>query len=368
MSVFLWSVAVLGYVVQTKCISHMVFTSQQNVSPFYLTFVHLSSWLLVLPLTQLFFRVKYGLVHGRSMWSIPQLSSEETEFDTEAQEEQQPEKRFSIWVHAIKIAGLAILLSLGYYTYFTSIKLSPALDIAIIHNISKFEICSLLLGVCGISSRRHLFKNYVLLVTILVGVLIVSYTKATCDFLAGKLSVNAETGELTDPFLFDRLKGALICGLGALVNGPATVLWNKWIVSSFFSDKRQKSRLYHSFMLNYQVSLVGVACLVLLGPILIIYCRDESLLGGFAQNSGLLLASIFLGNIPMILAFVHLSEKSCPEFATTCYMGSIIATAISDWLAESGGSIITRWEVIGYFLISIGGVILGFNYRSQKNC
>ncbi|SCW01580.1 LAFE_0E02784g1_1 [Lachancea fermentati] len=381
MSALLWVTTVAGYVIQTKSISHIYSnTVDQKTDALYFLFTHYASWILVSPLTILYYCVKNRsqpksqAIAMRSLGTRDNISE-----DVETQILESKQSRIDI-IHLIKLFVLAVLMAIGGYTYFMSLKMSPAVDIAIIDNTSKFEIVSLLIGVCGITSRRHVLRNFLLMTLILVGVVIVSYTKATCDLLSGKLSINQETGELTDPFLFDRLKGALICGLGALVNGPIIVLWNKWIVRGIVeaSDTdededgidqitNKNSSVEKSLAINYQISLIGIINLLFLGPILLFNCRHNPPTQTVGFKSAWTIVSVLLGHLPMLLSYVHLSEKSSPEFATTTFIGSIIATAIAEWIGESTMTIVTRWEVVGYLIVSIGAILLASNYKSTKH-
>lgn len=368
----LWLIAVLGYVIQIKCISHIYSKSlQENLDVPYFLFAHCSSWILVAPLTRIVLYIKYGKSSRRELWSLGFLAATQSRIcndDTEAQYSNVNRLRYQI-KRIVQFSVLASLISIAGYTFLVSLKLSPALDIAIIHNTSMFEIVSLLLVVSGLASRRHLFQNFLMMATILIGILIVSYTKATCDVLSGKLSINPTTGELSDPFLFDRLKGALICGLGALTIGPVFVLWTKWTANatnknsdSLRSFTRPSDKVY---LLNCEISLIGVLNLIILGTVLLVFWKRDPGNQSVIFGSWWILVSIFAGHLPMVLAVVHLCDRVSPIFVSTCFIGSIVFTALADWIAESSQTIITRWEVIGYLVISVTGILLGRRYYTS---
>lgn len=369
MRIALWLIAVVGYVVQIKCISHIYSTSVQGtLDVLYFLFAHCSSWILVAPLTQVYYYVRYGKTNRREIWNMGfWVAIQDYNIGSDAEAQMQGASKVGRQVkRALQFAILAGLISIAGYTFLMSLNLSPALDIAIIHNTSMFEIVSLLLVVTGLASRRHLLQNFLMMVVILIGILIVSYTKATCDVLSGKLSINQDTGELNDPFLFDRLKGALICGLGALTIGPVFVLWSKWTANAKntkegairpFTTSRDRN-----YVSNCEISLVGVFNLMILGTALLVCGKGGSGSQTVMYKSEWILVSIFAGHLPMVVATVHLSRRVSPIFTSTCFIGCIVFTALADWIAESAQSIITRWEVIGYLMVSITGIFLGRRY------
>ncbi|SCU78986.1 LANO_0A04720g1_1 [Lachancea nothofagi CBS 11611] len=366
----LWIVAVVGYVIQTKTISH-IYTDSTNkhLDALYLVFSHFLAWTLVGPLTQLFCRLKYGTTgrHGlwhRAFWAAPPRTPDLERSISGSCCSKWQLKRF------LRIVVLASLLGISLYTFFVALGLSPALDVAIIHNLSMFEIVSLLLVVAGVASRRCLLRNFALMLVILLGILVVSYTKDTCDMLSGKVSINPKTGELDDPFLFDRLKGALICGLGSLTVGPASVMWHNWTATAPIESEDLTAPNLNaretSYILNYEISSVGAVALLIFGPLILLSSKESSINQVAIFKSAWILISIFAGHIPMILALVHLSERVSPQFTTTCFVGSIVFVALAEWIAESGQTIITRWEVIGYLTLSIAGLILAYQYWSSS--
>ncbi|SCU91454.1 LAFA_0F03840g1_1 [Lachancea sp. 'fantastica'] len=366
----LWLVAVLGYVVQTKSVSYVYDisyeTQQQRPSQrdvLYLLFVHLSSWILVAPLTQLFSRVKNGFLSRNGSW-LGDAMEVDPEISGYNNGRSTPNHTLaSRFKHLVQIATLALLIVVAGYTFFVALGLSPAVDVAIMHGTSMFEIVSLLLVVMGLVPGKKLGRSFALTVVILIGIFIVSYTKGTCDLLSGKLSMNESTGELDDPFLFDRLKGALTCGLGALTIGPFFVLWSKWsAASSNESTTSIRPFLTHterSYISNLEISHLGVANLLIVGPML--FLRSAG--GPFHQNNTLsnsawILLSVFAGHLPMIWALVHLSDRVSLAFSSTCFVGFIVFTALADCIFDSAQVVVTRWEVVGYLMISVAGLLL----------
>ncbi|CEP61252.1 mannosylinositol phosphorylceramide synthase regulatory subunit LALA0_S02e10154g [Lachancea lanzarotensis] len=374
----LWLVAVLGYVVQTKTLSHVYNVSyetqqqrptQQDV--LYLLFVHLSSWILVAPLTQLCSRVKDRLEGRSGSWAFSAVAVGAELLGADNDGRSRPNRTLaSHFRQLVQITTLSLLLVIAGYTFFVALGLSPAVDVAIMHGTSMFEIVSLLLVVMGLAPGKKLGRSFAFMLIVLTGIFIVSYTKGTCDLLAGKLSVNEATGELDDPFLFDRLKGALTCGLGALTIGPFFVLWNKWSAASpnesTTSIRPFLTHAERSCISNIEISQLGIANLLIVGPMLFLASAGRP----FAQNSTLsssafMLLSVFAGHLPMIWAMVHLSDRVSLQFTSTCFVGFIVFTALADCIFDSAHVVVTRWEVIGYLLISVAGLLLGRHHLAK---
>lgn len=260
-----------------------------------------------------------------------------------------------------KILSLSILVLLPVLTYNLALSISPAFDTAFIQNISIFEISILLLGIFGQTKRQNVFRNYCIMLFTLISALVISYTKANSDMLAGKLTINEETGELNDPFLFDRLKGALACGLGALPMGLFYCLWNKWFNMS------------PSLKLNDQakhLSLVAICNLILLLPLILRIPFHDNISILLSQKSFWLplLISVIFGTIPHMLSLLYLLKNLTPEFAITTNLGTLIFIGITEWLLEeSKQTTIVRGEVIGYICLTIGCTLLTSTYNDRKH-
>ncbi|CAL9728789.1 mannosyl phosphorylinositol ceramide synthase regulatory protein Csg2p [Monosporozyma unispora] len=254
-------------------------------------------------------------------------------------------------LYIMKLTILASFLMIPVFTYMLALSLSPAFDVALIQNTSVFEIVTLLYGVCGISRRKYIFRNFLVMSAALLSILIISYTKATCDMLAGKLSINPTTGEVSDPFLFDRLKASLLCGLGNLPVGLFAVMWNRWFGQRSNTMQQQSAHL----------SLVGIICIIMLapfGPGFTIFYDCIQLFNGDELFWLTLVGSIFLGTVPFMYALLYLNRVSPPEYLTTCNLGAIIFMGIMEWLTEPVQTTIVRWEVIGYIILSLSCIFL----------
>lgn len=257
--------------------------------------------------------------------------------------------------HFIKIFILAILLDIAILSYTVALSMMPAFDVTLIQNTSIFEITTLLYGVCNVAKRQNVFRNFVIMMTALVGILIISYTNATCDLLEGKLSINKETGEVNDPFLFDRLKASLLCGLCSLVMGPFAVLANKWLTEQK-PDTNKKN-------ISYLITI----CVILLLPLL---PNDTSFFKEINDNNNnawfFLFLGIIGGVIPTLVSIILLNKNSPPEFLTTANLAVIVMMGIANWISEANQTYIIRWEVIGYIMLSISTLFLFFSLRGPS--
>lgn len=257
-----------------------------------------------------------------------------------------------------KLVVLSFLLLVAVFSYMNSLSLTPAFDVSLVQNTSIFEITSLLYGVCGLTRRKNVFRNFLLMMVALIGILLVSYTKATCDVLAGKFSINEKTGELNDPFLFDRLKSCLLCGLGALTLGPVAVLWNRWFNYS------------HRITISHQcqhLTFIASICMVALLPSL---PNALSTMAKVPTDRAFwlgALVTIFLGTLPHIFSLLQIQRQTFPSYSTTVNLGAIIFMGISDWICEPKQTTVLRWEVVGYVMLTISCVVLSVTYYEKKH-
>lgn len=372
-----WFVAVFGYIVQTKCLS--ILQTRDGLEDnddekthqglmVLLTFIYFSSWVLLKPIS-VFFHGEGGDV--KSYLAVPLGSTTEVELQSFSEEHENTAataapvgaavspggRKFTV-KYVAKLLTLSVLLLIPMLSYTMAISMSPAFDVSLIQNTSIFEITSLLYGVCGLTKRRNLLRNFVVMMAALFGILIVSYTKATCDLLAGKLSINESTGELNDPFLFDRLKSALLCGLGALTIGPFAVLWNKWFNNSKnITLTEQCSHL----------SKIGFTCMICLLPLFPSLKDAISFVYKDQAFWGIAISSTLLGSLPAVLSLLQINRRTNAEYATTINLGNIIFMGISDWIFEPKQTTIIRWEVIGYVILSLCCIILSMVYYNKKN-
>lgn len=373
-----WFIAVLGYIIQTKCFSHLQTREKYDNANdershhglmILLAFMYFASWLLLSPISRIFDKREEKKKQSAPLSSTLTSSSSDLELQSFSDEQEAPprvtrtsdykndnELKFSIKYFA-KLTTLSVLLLVPVLSYTMALSMSPGFDVALIQNTSIFEITSLLYGVCGLTKRRNVFRKFVIMLTALIGIVIVSYTKATCDLLAGKLSINQETGELNDPFLFDRLKSSLLCGLGALTIGPFCVLWNRWFNNSKHITLGQQCS---------HLSIVGITSMVLLLPFFPAFAATIS--STYKDRTFWLtaLAAIFFGTLPNVLSLLQVNRKASPEYATTINLGTIIFMGISDWICEPTQTTIVRWEVIGYVMLSVCCIMLSIFYYGKK--
>ncbi|CCE61493.1 hypothetical protein TPHA_0A04180 [Tetrapisispora phaffii CBS 4417] len=257
-----------------------------------------------------------------------------------------------------KLLLLSILILIPVFAFLSSLSIAPAFDISLIQSTSIFEITILLYGICGLSRRKSVFRNYIIMMIALSGVLVVSYTKATCDLLAGKLSINKETGELNDPFLFDRLKGTLICGLGSLPVGPFAVLYNRWF-------NKNKSTLVKQGNHLAWIGLINMCILLPFFPKL--SSETASLLYSGKSFWLPIFASIVFGAVPHLLSLLFLNRNTIPEYAPTTALGAIIVMGLAEWICEPNQTYIVRWEVIGYLALAICCIILSVSFFKLRH-
>lgn len=313
--------------------------------------VYFAAWFLLIPLSR--------------FWNLPHKSSSTENEDVEVsnlnldRDDTTQESKFSVLCsklkHFSKIFTLSLFISIAVLSYTLALTMTPAFDVTLIQNTSIFEITTLLYGVCGVSKRQNVFRNFIFMMMALIGILIVSYTNATCDLLAGKLSINKETGEVNDPFLFDRLKAALLCGLGSLTIGPFAVLSNKWLTNEKPSMNRRN------------VSYIALTSICLLIPFI---PKKSSFWMDMNSNneSGwlFLMIAIVGGILPNIISIILLNKNSPPEFVTTANLAVIVLMGIVQGLSESNETYIVRWEVIGYIMLTCSAIFLFISLRGKK--
>ncbi|CCK72523.1 mannosylinositol phosphorylceramide synthase regulatory subunit KNAG_0K01620 [Huiozyma naganishii CBS 8797] len=401
-----WFTAVIGYVIQTKGFSIIQSKKFMDVDPakessaklngfsneemkrcmtIYLAFIYFVSLLLLLPITS-FFTDKIGSM-GSGYSRVPDgtderenmvsNSSEEEyelqnivsprpsalsldltlQLDTSAAHSQDTAISTKSTVQYIgKLLFLTIFTMIPVFTYMLALSLSPAFDVALIQNTAVFEIVTLLYGVCGIARKNHVFRNFLVMMAALASIQVISYTKATCDMLAGKLSINPSTGEVTDLFLFDRLKASLICGLGSLSVGVFAVMWHRWFGKPSASLIQQSSHL----------SLIGIMSIILLLPFVPDLKLSYQVISFYYADKTFwltLMGSLFFGTVPCLFSLLHLNKKNPPEFVTTVNLGSIIFMGLAEWLTEPIQTTIVRWEVIGYIVLVLSCIFLSMTLR-----
>ncbi|CCF58833.1 hypothetical protein KAFR_0F02360 [Kazachstania africana CBS 2517] len=404
-----WFIAVLGYVIQTKCVSLIqsqsflssidgksigITSKEQSTGliTIYLTSLYFVSLLLLLPVARFYIdfsnrnKNPFEEFEEEESYELNPVTSSRSTIDqhdellhtgTIAGNDMNNDTKLAadILKYVGKLVVLSVILVIPVFTYTLALSLSPAFDVALIQNTAAFEIVTLLYGVCGISRKNYIFRNFLVMMSSLIGILIISYTKATCDLLAGKLSVNQVTGEVTDPFLFDRLKGALICGLGTLPVGLFGVLWNRWfnnndestlsakylnfnIFSRCSNDTKSDKKLLIQCTHLSLIGFIGTLLIFPFTPSISLSIKIVSLLYAEQTFWLTLMCSIFIGTLPHLFSILNLNRKNPPEFLTTCNFGSIIFMGLAEWVCEPTQTTIVRWEVIGYIMLSLGCIFL----------
>lgn len=376
-----WFTAVAGYIIQTKCFSYLQTRDRHDSASddsihqglmVVLAFMYFASWLLLSPVARYFEKTKE--TKRRSTLTLPlTLSSSSSDLELQTLDEEEDESAAPVPVaqngkvedtrkisfkYSAQLLTLAVLVLIPVLSYVMALSMSPGFDVALIQNTSVFEITSLLYGVCGLTKRKKVVSKFMIMMIALFGILIVSYTKATCDLLAGKLSINESTGELNDPFLFDRLKSSLLCGLGALTFGPFAVLWNRW-----FNNSSQGATLSEQ---TSHITFIGMINMIMLLPFLPSTMGIISTIYNDQQFWLYSLAGVFLGTWIHVVSLLQVTRRTSPEYSTTINLGTIIFMGISDWICEPGQTTIVRWEVIGYIMLSVCCIVLSISYYDKK--
>ncbi|CAB4255272.1 similar to Saccharomyces cerevisiae YBR036C CSG2 Endoplasmic reticulum membrane protein, required for mannosylation of inositolphosphorylceramide and for growth at high calcium concentrations [Maudiozyma barnettii] len=378
----LWLTVVVTYMIQTRSFENIVGReqlvdqdTQQVLKPqsvprqgftVHLAILYLLSWYLLIPFSKM-------------IWSHNEtedvMNNKNEGLDTEADENDdnvdlsepielpQPvstDKGLSSNIrYFAKIFIMAFFLSITVVTYTLGLGISPSFDITLIQNCAFFEITTLLYGVCSVSKNKNVFRNFLIMMVAVTSILIVSYTNATCNLLAGKMSVNKETKEVNDPWLFDRLKAGLITGLGSLAIGPFAVWCNQWFEQSPRIEKIKINTKTLFYLPTFSILLLlPFLNLGNLGLIVEEYFAQPK----FWLN---LFVGIVFGVLPNMVAIIKLNAHYPNEFVTTCNLGVIIMTGLFEWICEPGHTVIVRWEVISYIFLTLCTITLYFSLRGN---
>ncbi|CCH62224.1 hypothetical protein TBLA_0G02870 [Henningerozyma blattae CBS 6284] len=261
--------------------------------------------------------------------------------------------------YVAKLSFMSLTVVVPMICYNLALALCPAFEVVIMQRVSIFEITSLLYGVTNIAKRKSLFTKYVFMMVALLSILVIGYNKATCDLLDGKIKVNKETGELADPFLFDRLKGYLICGLGSLPIGLFYVFWNTWFNGPDANPKRQ----------GHHLSMIGLISMIMLLPFFPkfpFYNHKISLLYSIKSFWLPLLFSVIFGTVPNLLSIIYLNRNYSPEYSTTTNLGSVILMGIVEYILDPESKTILKWEVIGYATVIVACIYLSVAYYGKR--
>lgn len=374
----LWLSVIGSYIIQTKLFEKIVgrerivedssnqaqASQQQLVKPnftIHLAIIYLLSWYLLIPFSNIIW--SHNLSQDKE---VRDLSIDEADEDMSTPislpEPNSTSHKSSVGSkmhYFFKIMAMSFFLALIVVTYTMGLGLSPAFDVSLIQNCAFFEMTTLLYGVCGVSRNKNVFRNFLIMMVAVVSILIISYTNATCNLLADKLSVNKVTGEVNDPWLFDRLKAGLLCGLGSLSMGPFAVGCNRWFESSNHLEKitfNRKNLFY-----------IPLGSILFLIPFLNL--NDFSKISEEYLSNGkfwfYLITGILFGTLPNIISVIKLNASYPNEFVTTCNLGAIIMMGLVEWICESGHTVIVRWEVVSYIFLSLCTIALYINFRGN---
>ncbi|KAH3900942.1 mannosylinositol phosphorylceramide synthase regulatory subunit SCDLUD_002403 [Saccharomycodes ludwigii] len=161
----------------------------------------------------------------------------------------------------IRSLTISLLMSAATYCIFIALPSIPLSDLSIMSNLSVFEICNLLFAFTGIarlktssvnrnnnssshrpsvianpsSSLRQIWLDFAGICFCIISVVIIT-------------SQGQGTGSLNDaidPYVFDRLAGCLISGLGCLTIGPCCVIWFKYIYPQIVVLEKKNKRIFN---------------------------------------------------------------------------------------------------------------------------
>lgn len=382
----LWLAVVVTYMVQMRFFAKIVGREQSinevtqeieetHVKPgftVHLAILYLASWYLLIPFSNYIW--SHNNAPDKKVGSAP-LSTlneeEETEMDDMDVDLSVPVPLPRLNVDAVstpsgisyhiryflKILAMSFFFAIVVVTFTLGLHLSPEFDITLIQNCAFFEITTLLYGVCNVSKNKNVFRNFLIMMLAVLSILVVSYTNATCMLLSGNLSVNKETKEVNDPWLFDRLKAGLITGLGSLAIGPFAVWCNQW-----FEPRHRIEKIAANKKNLFWIPTVSIMLLLpflntaQFGAVWVEYYSS----GKFWLH---FLTALVFGTLPNIVAIVKLNALYPNEFITTTNLGVIIITGLFEWICQSGETVIVRWEVISYLFLTLCTIVLYFSLR-----
>ncbi|SMN21443.1 similar to Saccharomyces cerevisiae YBR036C CSG2 Endoplasmic reticulum membrane protein [Maudiozyma saulgeensis] len=379
----LWLTAVVTYMIQTRSFENIVGREQlvdqktQQVQKsqsvprqgftVHLAILYLLSWYLLIPFSKLIWshnETEDTINNNNNKINGVNSDMDDADVDlSEPIELPQPastDKSLSSNIrYFVKILTMSCFLAITVVTYTLGLGLSPSFDITLIQNCAFFEMTTLLYGVCSVSRNKNVFRNFLIMMLAVISILIVSYTNATCNLLAGKMSVNKETKEVNDPWLFDRLKAGLITGLGSLAIGPFAVWCNQWFEESPRVEKIKINKKNLFYLPTFSIILLlPFLNLGNLGLIVEEYLSQPK----FWLN---LFVGIVFGVLPNMISIIKLNAHYPNEFITTCNLGVIIITGLFEWICESGQTVIVRWEVISYIFLTLCTITLYFSLRGN---
>lgn len=298
-------------------------------------------------------------------------------------------------LQVFKTTIMSSLICIASLAFFKSIAMLPLLDITIISNLSIFEICSLLFTCFGILSKgqnrslKQTLVDFIGMIIACISVLMMTW-KRQGTLLASTVNTN-------DPFIFERLAGCLICGLGCLAFGPALVIWFKYLYPHVvYLSKKESTVLSHetfpgykmrkvwqTSLLSFQTSMIGVINFALLGLCLIFRSQKTTLptttasvspadaaTNGVAQNYfdlNLVLAGMF-GATALIFSFLQLTLEETTGYITTLCLGNICFSPFVEFFFPDAEFVpFTAGELKSYGCLFIGLLWLTFfSYYHKK--
>lgn len=259
-----------------------------------------------------------------------------------------------VLVYVFKLFVLSICCIIPITAYIYSLSLCPVFDVVLMQRVSIFEISMLLFGIIEVQKHswahsRKIFQSYILMLISLFGTLLISYSRASSDLASGKIKINSETGELADPFLFDRLKGYLIVGLCSLPIGLFNILWHHWFQIPSSSIRRQAHHLSC-------IGLISIICLLPFFPHIPFWGSPISSLLYSVKGFWIpLILAIGLGTLPHSLFLLYLHQYNKPQYVLTTSLFYIVTMSILEWL---NGRATDLGEFSGLLMVIFGGLVL----------
>lgn len=291
------------------------------------------------------------------------LSAEQQTIEYRSQQEPLLRRLVSSLGYFVKILLASCLISTVIVTYNKSLSLIPPFDVSLIQNVSIFEVVTLSYAVSNIARNENVFRNFVIQLFILLNCVLLAYTNATSDFLSGKLSINNVTKEVKDPFLFDRLKGGLLTGLGALAIGPFAVMCNVALNKGTPTNKNSNNRKI--------LFLISITSFLILLPMLPSPREHLEAIQSIHQSStsrlqfwSCLVAGIALGTLPNIVSIIKLNAEYPVEVVTTCNLAAISLMGFVKWIGDIGQMVVVGWNVVANVVLLLGTVFL---YHTLSN-
>ena len=396
---------IISYVIQTLCFSKILSridlaagsTASDSVlnagaKPDFhvqMTMIYFLSWLLLLPFSNLIWSHNLKLENSLDMTSTVAVletvleddeSGEEGEAEgegegeehptteqqtTEYRSQQQPllRKIASRVGYLVRILLTSCLILTVILTYNMSLSLIPPFDVSLIQNVSIFEVVTLSYAISNIARNENVLRNFVVQLFILLNCVLLAYTNATSDFLSGKLSINNITKEVRDPFLFDRLKGGLLTGLGALAIGPFAVICNTVLNKETLINKNSNNRK--------NLVLISVTSFLILLTLAHSPRKHLEAIQSIHQSStsrlqfwSYLVAGIVLGTLPNIVSIIKLNAEYPVEVITTCNLAAISLMGFVKWVGDIGQMVVVGWNVVANVVLLVGTVFL---YHTLSN-